>query len=49
LAGTNAESILSKTKEILNRENKWRNPFGDGKAGERIIKILMDQITIKGF
>ena len=42
LAGTNAESILSKTKEILNRENKWRNPFGDGKAGERIIKILMD-------
>ena len=49
LVGTNAESILSKTKEILNRENKWRNPFGDGKAGERIIKILMDQITIKGF
>ena len=49
LAGTNAESILSKTKEILNRENKWRNPFGDGKAGERIIKILMGQITIKGF
>jgi len=49
LAGTNAESILSKTKEILKRENKWRNPFGDGKAGERIIKILMDQITIKGF
>ena len=43
LAGTNAESILSKTKEILNRENKWRNPFGDGKAGERIIKILMGQ------
>ena len=40
LAGTNAESILSKTKEILNRENKWRNPFGDGKTGEGIVKIL---------
>ena len=52
LAGTNAESILSKTKEILNRENKWRNPFGDGKAGERIIKILMDltgnEVCIEG-
>ena len=49
LAGTKAESILSKTKEILNRGNKWRNPFGDGKAGERIVKILVDQITVKGF
>ena len=43
LAGTNAENIASKTEEILNRENKWGNPFGDGKAGERIIKILKDQ------
>lgn len=43
LAGTNAESILSKVKEMLNRENKQRNPFGDGKAGERIIKILIGQ------
>lgn len=41
LAGTNAESILSKTKEMINRDNNWKNPFGDGKAGERIIKILM--------
>ena len=40
LAGTKAERIVSKTKEILNRGNKWRNPFGDGNAGERIVKIL---------
>ncbi len=40
LAGTNAESIVSKTKEILNRENNWKNPFGDGKAGKRIVGIL---------
>jgi len=40
LAGTNAESIVSKTKEILNRENNWKNPFGDGKAGKRIVEIL---------
>jgi UDP-N-acetylglucosamine 2-epimerase len=25
---------------MLNKENKWSNPFGDGKAGERIVKIL---------
>jgi UDP-N-acetylglucosamine 2-epimerase (non-hydrolysing) len=40
LAGTNAESILSKTKEMINRENSWENPFGDGKAGRRIVEIL---------
>lgn len=40
LAGTNAESIVSKTKEILNRENNWKNPFGVGKAGKRIVEIL---------
>jgi UDP-N-acetylglucosamine 2-epimerase (non-hydrolysing) len=42
LAGTNKERILKCSKEMLNKnkERKWRNPFGDGKAGERIIKIL---------
>jgi len=40
LAGTNAESIVSKTKEILNRETNWKNPFGDGKAGKTIVEIL---------
>ena len=40
LAGTNAEMILSKTKEMINRENSWENPFGDGKAGRRIVEIL---------
>ena len=41
LAGTNAESILSKTKEMIERNNSGENPFGDGKAGKRIIKILV--------
>jgi len=49
LAGTKAERIVSKTKEILNRGNKWRNPFGDGKAGERIIKILISRLPSKVF
>ena len=41
LAGTKAENILEKTKEMLNRGNNWKNPFGDGKAGEKIVEILM--------
>jgi UDP-N-acetylglucosamine 2-epimerase (non-hydrolysing) len=40
LAGTKAEMILNKTEEMINRENNWGNPFGDGKAGRRIVKIL---------
>jgi UDP-N-acetylglucosamine 2-epimerase (non-hydrolysing) len=54
LAGTNAEMILSKTKEMINRQTfkksltknaahaslSWENPFGDGKAGKRIVEIL---------
>ena len=48
LAGTKAERIVSKTKEILNRENKWRNPFGDGRAGERIVEIWKE-FKVRGF
>ena len=25
---------------MLSSENRWKNPFGDGKAGERIAGIL---------
>jgi UDP-N-acetylglucosamine 2-epimerase (non-hydrolysing) len=42
LAGTNVESILSKTKEMIERNNNWENPFGDSKAGKRIVKILKE-------
>ena len=40
LAGTLPDKILRCTRLMLNKENKWSNPFGDGKAGERIVKIL---------
>lgn len=29
---------------MLSRSCSWQNPFGDGKAGERIIGILREQI-----
>ncbi|MEA2055156.1 MAG: UDP-N-acetylglucosamine 2-epimerase (non-hydrolyzing), partial [Candidatus Thermoplasmatota archaeon] len=40
LAGTNPDRILECTNKMLNVENSWDNPFGDGKAGERIVEIL---------
>lgn len=40
LAGTEPERIFEGVRLILNKENNWLNPFGDGKAGERIVGIL---------
>ena len=41
LAGVNQERLLEGIKFILNKNKNWNNPFGDGKAGNRIIKILI--------
>ena len=41
LVGTAPESIRKGAERMLQRENNWGNPFGDGKAGERIIQILI--------
>lgn len=40
LAGTNLEKILEYTRLMLERDNRWENPFGDGTAGKRIVKLL---------
>lgn len=40
LAGTNPKKILECSRIMLNKERNWENPLGDGKAGERILKIL---------
>jgi len=42
LAGLLPESILIKTKEMLEKPRDWSNPLGDGKASERVIKILKE-------
>jgi len=42
LAGTLPGNILRCAQLMLHRENKWSNPFGDGRAGERIVKIIME-------
>jgi len=40
LAGTDPDSIVEKTAAMLERSASWENPFGDGRAGQRIIEII---------
>ena len=40
LGGAIPEKILECSQIMLGRENNWQNPFGDGKAGERIVSII---------
>ena len=43
LAGTDPERILRSVEVMLGRKANWDNPFGDGKTGENILKIIQDQ------
>ncbi len=40
LAGTEPERIVECAREMLGSVNSWKNPFGDGKAAERIIEVI---------
>ena len=40
LVGTNPKTILEEAKKASDKEKNWDNPFGDGKAGRRIVEIL---------
>jgi len=40
LAGSNPHEIVEKTQMMLNRSNNWKNPFGKGDAGFKIVDIL---------
>jgi UDP-N-acetylglucosamine 2-epimerase (non-hydrolysing) len=44
LAGADPKSILEKVGIMLERSRDWANPFGDGRAGERIVKIFINRI-----
>jgi len=41
LAGWKGKSILESVRMMLRKADKWENPYGDGRAGERIIGIMM--------
>ncbi len=40
LAGALSDKILECVRLMLGKESDWQNPFGDGKAGERIVSII---------
>jgi UDP-N-acetylglucosamine 2-epimerase (non-hydrolysing) len=44
LAGTNPNTIFAEAKRMLNKQRDWVNPFGDGRAGERIVQIISREI-----
>ncbi len=44
LVGNDSDKISESVKLMLDRENNWVNPFGDGRAGKRIIDILEGQL-----
>jgi UDP-N-acetylglucosamine 2-epimerase (non-hydrolysing) len=40
IAGTKPENILEKTRLMAGKRRDWENPFGDGRAAERIVSII---------
>ncbi len=44
LAGTIPETIVEKSRIMLQKDNGWSNPFGDGTAGRKIVEILRQEI-----
>ena len=44
LAGTEPDEIVKKARHMLNKSNSWPNPFGDGRAGERIVRIVREEL-----
>ena len=42
LAGASSERIMECVDVMLKKKKKWVNPFGDGKAAARIVKIVTE-------
>jgi len=43
IAGVNSEKILQSVTTMLSADRQWNNPYGDGKAAEKIITILNEK------
>jgi UDP-N-acetylglucosamine 2-epimerase (non-hydrolysing) len=41
IAGVDAVSIINATEKMLLHSRSWKNPFGDGTAGERIVDTII--------
>lgn len=44
LAGAEPDNIVKCVKHMLDRSRTWNQPFGDGNASKRIMKILIDNL-----
>ncbi|HRU81876.1 MAG TPA: UDP-N-acetylglucosamine 2-epimerase, partial [Candidatus Methanomethylicus sp.] len=42
LAGTDPARILAAAGEMLGSRRSWENPYGDGRASERIVRAMLD-------
>jgi UDP-N-acetylglucosamine 2-epimerase (non-hydrolysing) len=40
LVGVASEKIMNGAMRMLETDTRWKNPFGDGHTGERIVKIV---------
>jgi UDP-N-acetylglucosamine 2-epimerase (non-hydrolysing) len=45
LAGTTPSTIVNKVKLMLAHQGSWQNPFGDGKAGRRIVRFMIENFV----
>jgi UDP-N-acetylglucosamine 2-epimerase (non-hydrolysing) len=41
LAGADPKKIAARAKQMIRKRNDWKNPFGDGRAAERIVDSLL--------
>jgi UDP-N-acetylglucosamine 2-epimerase (non-hydrolysing) len=41
VAGTDPETIVRLAREMIRRKKNWKNPYGDGKAAERILEAML--------
>ena len=45
LVGTDPDKILLGVKVMWNNNRRWKNPFGDGRASQRIIEIICSSLN----
>lgn len=43
LAGASRDSIVACAQTMVKRPRNWKNPFGDGHSGQRIVDLLLER------
>ncbi len=45
IAGTETKSIMEAVDSMISKRGGWPNPYGDGHAAERIVDIILKQLS----